>query len=290
MAYKSAAVVFEYSVHADERKSVEKQLECQAASYTVEQLKNRGAIDPVDVVVYAPGAGSSLTECAQYIVDLAIKSNAKHAGMMFNGVLPIVDASTGESSEVLVEKMQADYSAKLKEQHEVYKKTPEYAERKLIEVAEKVKNIGKEQKFFEQAMAALNDKSVAADSSPVLFKALGEWIQVSDNVGIASVGVHREQVIEALEARGFKSGEGVGDKAVKDKTDPVAYGRYCVGQFIHMATNKTGAFAGAVHPLIGEWMVGHADSSELLAIHQQRQLDSPANTKLTDAKGKGLRA
>lgn len=288
MAKKSASIIFQYSVYEDEKKALEKQLKCTANAYTSAQWETRGAVDPVDVVVFSPGGGSGLSGSAGFIIQKAIESQTKHAAMTFNGIITSVDVSTGESLDVLVEKMTADYHSICNERHEAYLKSPEYAKQKRKEEAEMAKNVKIEQKFFEQAMDALNDKSVDADSSPVLFKALGKWIEVADYTGIAKVGVHREQIIQALAERGFQEGEGVGDKDVKEKKDPVAYGRYCVGQLISMASKS-----GAVHPLLGEWMVSHADSTELLMIHEQRQLErqlaDPANTKLTAAKGKSLR-
>lgn len=110
-----------------------------------------------------------------------------------------------------------------------------------------------------------------------LYRLLGQWVALGDDTRNGAPDT--ASVRSALLAAGFQSDDCLRlDKSVYDQ-QPIIMGRYCVGQVISMSLNM-----GAIHPLMGEWLIALSERPDFEALREQRELlaslpEAPAPSK-----------
>jgi hypothetical protein len=266
MKFNNATAVFDREVFPRDAEALSKKLGCPVEAISSGSL---GRTAPTDALFYFSGAGSQFHDCADWAIKHAREHGYAHAGLDFNGRVATVAIDSARSDKECSAQLWQGYQDDLKAASDAYKLTAEYAESERARQEKNAAAAVAENKSFESAMLILGDPASSADTNPSFYKTLGAWILANDEIGSSKNPDHKPALLDALEAAGFANNEGVGNPAVKDKSDLRALGRYFVGQLLNMGRATSGICAGgAIHPMLGDRISTHGANPELSILHK----------------------
>lgn len=284
MPYASAILVFNSSVNPKVLADTQAKVGCPVQGLSKEEFLAHD-FKPAELLLLAPN--DSFDPSAEWVSQAAYHAGCKAAGLLFMGCIPIAEIDSALTSKAWADKLYAVYSIESDAEHEAYLKSPKHAEYLRLRAAEIEIDSAKETLSFQAAMQILADAPESADTHPEFYKAVGDWIILSDNRGVRNYD-HAAALLDAVLKAGFVNGEGAGNPAAKNKSDLRAYGRYCVGQMLDMGTSSPGTFKGSIHPMLGDCMVELSQNPTLAMAHKlaikKKSLGSPSSPAASGPK------
>lgn len=205
------------------------------------------------MLIFFPGAGSRLDAAALEVATRARALGYGMAALSFNGVYSRVEATGADTPQEMAQGLRAEHERRSAAQYEAHTRTPAYKLEQANHEAREREACAASTASHAGALRLIGELGSAAASDSQFYARLGKWI-TSDRATAEQLS----SMSAALSQAGFVANEGVGEQGVKDKSDRLAFGRYCVGQALAMAQTMS-----AIHPMLGEWMQEHAQALAL---------------------------